>query len=175
MPQGTQAALDMPMTERSNEDPAPDARRRRWNASERARVTALAITRAGADSSSLYSSENHNHGATEKALRQESYFVKLMEDHPDIGDRILSGALTHPHHEWTPSTHFGFCGQSCPCCRECEHEFVGGCEYCANTAELGVANRACKTAVDNFYFIRFRIRKTGDSGSSARLIRELLA
>ena len=36
---------------------------------------------------------------------------------------------THPS-GWNPSTHYGMCGQSCPCCRSFVGDILGACPVC---------------------------------------------
>ena len=49
---------------------------------------------------------------------------------------ILDYIVHHPH-DWTPIGHFGFCGESCGCCRAHNSEdWLTGCIACAEAWEL---------------------------------------
>ena len=88
-------------------------------------------------------------GTSEHAIRQPgslSPFSEIIMCH-ELGERVLQCALAHPP-PWTPSHHFGACGQSCPCCREAAGEWAGGCDFCAATAAMGATSRAVRAAVE---------------------------
>ena len=101
-------------------------------------------------------------GEGELESEATDFFLKGI-DNQHLAHQIFQGALAHPssknNSEWTPGKHFGACGQNCSCCREAAKQCFGGCEFCANTAALGVASRACKKAVE-LYLGRFGSPRT---------------
>ena len=51
--------------------------------------------------------------------------------HPEhVWRNILPYLVLHDEHAWTTRKHYGFCGQSCPCCRFCAGDFLGSCTFC---------------------------------------------
>jgi hypothetical protein len=50
---------------------------------------------------------------------------------------------------WTPTTHFGHCGQSCGCCRSEAGDRLGCCEECENIKALRSTSRGMRTQGDH--------------------------
>ena len=71
--------------------------------------------------------------------------IKTMELIRDVFAHVLHRRLGTPLGPgWTPTNHWGSCGQSCPCCRAGEGEGFGSCDACESTdVALQVA---CKIA-----------------------------
>jgi len=57
------------------------------------------------------------------------YTVKEVLDQVNNIPEITKIVEKHPEC-WTHSTHYGQCGQSCPCCRKKAGDILGACTIC---------------------------------------------
>ena len=56
-----------------------------------------------------------------------SMFDRWLDDPTPI-----SKSIEHPK-SWNINTHYGMCGQSCPCCRTNLGELIGACTICSHS------------------------------------------
>ena len=56
---------------------------------------------------------------------------------------------THPS-GWNPSTHYGMCGQSCPCCRSFVGDILGACLVCDRLKTKKNEPRVCDIDIIDF-------------------------
>ena len=77
------------------------------------------------------------------------------------GVRVFISEHVGQHEErWTAKRHYGFCGQSCPCCRAANKEdWPSGCKICVDSWYLAGASRAWAAAVKESRLI-WRIDKS---------------
>lgn len=62
---------------------------------------------------------------------------RIKLEHPEV--KKISETEKHHHTGgWTPTNHYGMCGQSCPCCRaEIEETPFGVCPICWKNLDKG--------------------------------------
>ena len=71
--------------------------------------------------------------------------INKMERIRDVFAHVLHRRLGTPlGPAWTPTNHWGSCGQSCPCCRAGEGEGFGSCDACESADQA--LQVACKIA-----------------------------
>ena len=83
----------------------------------------------------------------------------------EVAAAIFEYAFGHPvvvaGSAWTPSKHYGRCGEQCLCCREARKENNNCCELCQLEKIISAVSVDCKKAVENFYSNRYGREMSG--------------
>ena len=81
-------------------------------------------------------SSNSNTSFDNNPVASRTRYKKVIrQQYPSMFDRWLvdptpiSNSIEHPK-SWNIDTHYGMCGQSCPCCRAKLGEIIGACTIC---------------------------------------------
>ena len=60
---------------------------------------------------------------------------------------LLVKEYWYRHEQWCKKTHYGFCGQNCPCCRFAAGDFLGACEVGLGVRTLASVSAAVRIAL----------------------------
>ena len=60
---------------------------------------------------------------------------------------LLVKEYSYRHEQWCKKTHYGFCGQNCPCCRFAAGDFLGACEVGLGVRTLASVSAAVRIAL----------------------------
>ena len=60
---------------------------------------------------------------------------------------LLVKEYSYRHEQWCKKTHYGFCGQNCPCCRFAAGDFLDACEVGLGVRTLASVSAAIRIAL----------------------------